>query len=410
MPARLRVAICADFVEERWPSMDRVATMLHDTLRDHHGDQFDVTCVRPAFARVATRLPVAAASRVAFNADRYLNRFWRYPAHAAALVHQYDLFHVVDHSYAHLVHALPAARTIVTCHDLDAFRSIVAPGDEPRSAPFRRVTRRILTGLQRAACVTCDATPIRDELAARALVPPQRLVVAPLGVDHAFFARSDPEAERAAMSVAPASSNDIELLHVGGAAPRKRIDVLLQACARVARELPQVRLTRVGDPFTAEQQRMVRELAIEDRVTAVSRVDERTLAALYRRAVLVLQPSEREGFGLPVIEALASGTPIVASDIAVLREVGGTAAEYCAVGDVEGWARTVVALLNERRVAVERWTVRREAGRRQARRFTWEHFGSTIAEIYRAVSASNGLIAATDTARAAPFVQVAGHP
>jgi glycosyltransferase involved in cell wall biosynthesis len=404
MPTRIRVAICADFVEERWPSMDRVATMLDGTLRRQHRDHFAVECVRPAFARLATRLPVAAASRLAFNADRYVNRFWRYPAHAAALARQYDLFHIVDHSYAHLVHALPPARTVVTCHDLDAFRSIVAPGDEPRSAPFRRVTRRILSGLQRAACVTCDATPIRDELVARGLVPPDRLVVAPLGVDDAFFVRSDAEAERTAMSLAPALSTDIELLHVGSTAPRKRIDVLLQVCARVARELPQLRLTRVGDPFTADQQRMLRELAMEDRVTTVSRADEPTLAALYRRAALVLQPSEREGFGLPVIEALASGTPMAASDIPVLREVGGTAAEYCAVGDIDAWTRAVVALLNERRVAPERWTVRREAGRQQARRFTWERFAATVADAYRAVAERSGLIAGTGTAEAAPYV------
>src|SRR5262249_38708703 len=93
MASRVRAAIFADFVEERWPSMDRVATMLHDTLQRHYRDHFDVECVRPAFARVATRVvPVAAASRIAFNADRYLNRFWRYPARASVLAHQYDLF------------------------------------------------------------------------------------------------------------------------------------------------------------------------------------------------------------------------------------------------------------------------------------------------------------------------------
>jgi glycosyltransferase involved in cell wall biosynthesis len=394
MAARIRVAICADFVEERWPSMDRVAAMLHEMLRRHHGRELDVDCVRPPFAHVATRVPLAASSRTAFNADRYLNRFWRYPARAASLARGYDVFHVVDHSYAHLVHSLPAARTVVTCHDLDAFRSVIEPDGERRSAPFRRVTRRILSGLQRAACVTCDATPIRDELAARSLVPPRRLVVAPLGVDEPFFVRFDAEGDRAAAAVAPPLPDDVELLHVGSTAPRKRIDVLLQVCARVAREVPELRLTRVGEALTAEQQRMLRDLAIVDRVTTVTEAGERTLAALYRRAALVLQPSEREGFGLPVVEALASGTPVVATDIPVLREVGGAAAEYCAVGDVDAWARTVVALLNERRIAPERWTVRREAGRQQARRFTWEHFAATIAEVYRAVAGNNGLIAA----------------
>ena len=63
-------------------------------------------------------------------------------------------------------------------------------------------------------------------------------------------------------------------------------------------------------------------------------LDRDELADLYRRAALVLLPSDREGFGLPVVEAMACGTPVVASDIPALREIGGDAAAYCAPGDV----------------------------------------------------------------------------
>ena len=65
-------------------------------------------------------------------------------------------------------------------------------------------------------------------------------------------------------------------------------------------------------------------------------LDRATLAAVYRRSALVLLPSEREGFGLPVLEALACGTPVVASDIDALREVGGDAVRYCPAEDVGG--------------------------------------------------------------------------
>ena len=74
------------------------------------------------------------------------------------------------------------------------------------------------------------------------------------------------------------------------------------------------------------------------RASPFLRPADRTLAAVYRRAALVLQPSEAEGFGLPVAEALACGTPVLASDLAVLREVGGEAAVYRAVGDVPAWS------------------------------------------------------------------------
>src|SRR5262249_30010208 len=70
-----------------------------------------------------------------------------------------------------------------------------------------------------------------------------------------------------------------------------------------------------------------------------------TIAELYRGAVLVLQPSDAEGFGLPVVEALACGTGVLASDIPVLREVGGEAAMFGPVGDAEAWADAVWRVL-----------------------------------------------------------------
>jgi glycosyltransferase involved in cell wall biosynthesis len=387
----LRVAICSDFPEERWPSMDRVASMLIDQLERHHSEAFEPARVCPPFRRAGTRLPLVGRSRLAFNGDRFLNRFRLYPAHVGSLAPRYDLFHIVDHSYAHLAHALPAARTVVTCHDLDAFRSVLAPGEERRSEAFRAMSRRILTGLQRAACVTCDTTAIRDELWACGLVGEDRLVVAPLGVDEGFFVPGDRTADGAAARLVPLPAGAVEVLHVGTTAPRKRVDVLLRVCGVLARDIPELRLTRVGEPLTVDQQRLVRETGLVDRLLAVNDVDEPTLAALYRRAALLMQPSEREGFGLPVIEALASGTPVVASDLPVLREVGGAAAEYCPVADIGAWRRTAAALIRERREAPARWNARRELGRQHARRFTWRRFASDVADVYRQVAAQSGL-------------------
>ena len=84
-------------------------------------------------------------------------------------------------------------------------------------------------------------------------------------------------------------------------------------------------------------------------------VDRTTLAALYRRATLALLPSEREGFGLPLVESLACGTPVVASDIPALREVGGSAASYCPVADVSAWRDRILALVAERDKAPAEW-------------------------------------------------------
>src|SRR5207244_4542801 len=102
--------------------------------------------------------------------------------------------------------------------------------------------------------------------------------------------------------------------------------------------------------------------------------------------------SAREGFGLPVIEALAAGTPVVASDLGVLREVGGAAAEYCPIGNVEAWREKVSALLHERRSAPRAWTARRERGREHAGRITRPRYAADVAQVYRGGAAENGVI------------------
>ncbi len=115
----------------------------------------------------------------------------------------------------------------------------------------------------------------------------------------------------------------VDLLHVGSTIARKRIDVLLRVFDSLRSAHRQLRLMRVGGPFTAAQQALVRELGLGDAVVVLPALDRSTLASVYRRSALLLMPSEREGFGLPVLEALACGTPVVASDVAALREVGG---------------------------------------------------------------------------------------
>src|SRR5258708_21099415 len=265
----------------------------------------------------------------------------------------FDLFHIIDHSYAQLVHALPPDRTVVTCHDLDAFRSLLEPERERRSRPFLWATRRILTGLERAAGVTFDTTGMRQEMISRGLVREEKPVVAPPGVDDILRAQPDcvavSEAERlAAGGDAPGSPGSFDVMHVGSTIARKRIDVLLRVCGALRRMHPSLRLLRVGGPLTGDQRAIARAAGIADRVVNIEHVSDATLAALYRRAAVVLQTSEREGFGLPVVEAIAAGTPVVASSIEALREVGGDAVEYCGVADLDAWTRTLDVLLRER--------------------------------------------------------------
>ena len=368
--------------------MDLVAAMLHQSLVKEHRGEIEPLMLRPAMPRQFERLPLLGDSGAARNADRVIGRFIHYPRWLKGRRERPDVFHLVDHSYAHLLHSLPAERTVVTCHDLDTFRSVLEPEREPRGPVFRAMTRYILGGLRRAARVACDSNATRDGILAYDLLPPERLQVVYLGVDPVMSPSPDPQVDSEVETLLGRSDGTtVDLLHVGSTIPRKRIDVLLRTFAAVRSEIPEARLVRIGGEFTSEQQELIRTLGIDPAaIVVVPYMPQRRLAAVYRRAALVLQPSSAEGFGLPVAEAMACGVPVVASDLAVLREVGGTAGAYCTVADVPAWSGTVCAMLRERRDHPDRWAGRQTAALQQASQFTWSRFTDRMVSLYHDVS------------------------
>lgn len=386
--ARLRVAILADYLEEGWPSMDLVADMLFDRLQREHSAAIEPSLVRPVLRRRAGRLPGGGRLPWLTGVDRVTNRLWDYPRLVAGFDGRFDLFHIVDHSYAQLVHRLPADRTIVTCHDLDTFRSVLEPELEPRSAPFRAMTRHILTGLRKAGHIACDSHATRDALVAKAGVAAERTTVVPNGPHPSCTPNAEASADLDAARQLGPRADHTDILHVGSTISRKRIDVLLRVFHALRATRPNLRLVRVGGPFTAAQQALARELHVADAVVVLPVLDRSTLAAVYRRSAVVLMPSEREGFGLPVLEALACGTPVVASDLGAMREVGGYAATYCPVDDIDAWQRTVGRLLDERAAHPAQWTLRREAGIRRAAAFSWSRYAGDVVAIYGRITAA----------------------
>ena len=385
----MRVAVLADFVEEGWPSMDLVADMLVEQLQREHAAAVTPELIRPRLRSRLGAIPGTASLRAALTADRIVNRIWDYPRSLAGLAARHDVFHVVDHSYAHLVHRLPAERTLVTCHDLDAFRCLLERGGEPRSAAFRAMTRYILAGLRRAAHVACDTVATRDALVERAGIPADRTSVVHNGPHPSCTPAPEPIADgEAGRLLGPESARRAWLLHVGSAIPRKRIDVLLRVVTAVRRTHPEVRLIRVGGPLTAAQRSLARDTGVSDAIVTLPFLDRATLAAVYRRSALLLQPSDREGFGLPVLEAMACGTPVVASGIEALREVGGWAATYCPSGDVEAWRAAVVGLLDERRLHPQAWQARRERALARAAAFSWSRYAREMVALYGRVAAA----------------------
>jgi glycosyltransferase involved in cell wall biosynthesis len=250
---------------------------------------------------------------------------------------------------------------------------LLEPDHERRPRWFQAMSRRILRGMQKAAVVFCSTRITERRILQLGLIDQARLLYAPYGISPEFV----PSPNYPASEASHRPGNDPFLLHVGSCIPRKRIDVLLEVFAKVRTRLPELRLVQVGGQWTGEQLKQMTQLGIASAVRQFSGLDRETLAHFYRQARIVLQPSEAEGFGLPVIEALACGAMVVASDIPVLREVGSDAIVYCPVADVPRWVATIEKLLLHPAEAPD--PKRRLA---QARRFSWEHHAETIFQAY----------------------------
>lgn len=373
---QLRLGVICDYLEEEWPSMDLCAQMLLKHLQSEHAESLQAVPVRPTFQKRFQRIPWLGEKRVALNGDRLLNRFWHYPQYLRQRVTDFDLFHVSDHTYAQLVHVLPPERTGVFCHDLDAFRSLLEPEQEPRPGWYKAMSRRILRGLQKAAVVFYSTAEVGKQIEHYGLLERSRLVHAPYGIASEF--------SLAPKHISPTDQQLLEqigkapfILHVGSCIPRKRIDVLLDVFAALRTKHPDLQLVKVSGDWTQTQQEQITRLHIGNSIIHLKGLERTTIAALYRQASVVLLTSEAEGFGLPVIEALACGAIIAVSDIPVLREVGGSAAVYCPVGDVSTWVKTVEQLLESPSCAPER-----NFRLVQAQKYSWSAHAQTIAKAY----------------------------
>jgi glycosyltransferase involved in cell wall biosynthesis len=361
---RLRLQVIADFEEEGWPSMDTTAEMLAEGGARMAG--VDCQLVRPALWRLS------AVGRPPRAFERASGRFVQYPLALAVRAKRGHCFHIADHSYAHLGHLLPASRLGVYCHDTDAFRAL-APG-AASSLPRRVMARSILAGLRRASVVFHSTEVVREELISSGLLSPERLVHAPYGTAPEF----SPHPSDADPAVRARLGGRF-VLHVGSCIPRKNTGFLLRLLAHLRRELPGLCLLQVGGTWPAEQRSLLTELGLEGAVLQLRGLPRAELAAMYRQAELVLLPSRAEGFGLPLIEALACGAKVLCSDLPVFREVAAGAAQYAPLDELEAWAQAARALLAAPADPI------RAASVRQAAHYSWHAHAERIIGAYRSL-------------------------
>lgn len=265
---------------------------------------------------------------------------------------------------------------IMTLHDLT---HVHYPHTQPADR-LREIECQMASGLERAARVMTDSQFIADEVVRHYGLPADKLVVAPLGHAPRFHPRSTDQL--AATLNAFGLRERGYLICVGTLEPRKNlqlaIDGYLAMPEALRRRYP---LLIAGMPGWGGEQlkSSLRNALASGQVRLLGYQPDQTLAELLAGARLLLFPSLYEGFGLPVLEAMASGTPVVLSNRASLPEVAGDAGLYIEPEDAQGCASALQHMIEDE----ADWQSRREAGLLRANDFTWTRCARITAATYR---------------------------
>jgi glycosyltransferase involved in cell wall biosynthesis len=282
--------------------------------------------------------------------------------------------------YADVVHAPSVAvppksdaPLVVTAHDA---APLIYPETYPRRGR-RFHTQGLAAAAKRADLVITVSESAAEELAAYTAIPPERMRVVPNGVDLEIAGDAQVEATRRELGLDDAPY----VFWIGSLEPRKNVGTLVDAFVRWAlhTDLPH-RLVLAGPAGWLEDEASVLAPArrLGDRVRTLGRVGDPVLGALYRGADLFAFPSHHEGFGIPVLEAMAQETPVIAADIPALREIASGAAVLRSPDDPDAWVAALDNLLHD---AAELARLG-NAGRARAQGYSWTRCAEATRAIY----------------------------
>ncbi len=293
----------------------------------------------------------------------------RLPLHL--MKNRYDLVHIPEHK-------LPrrsASPLVVTIHDLACFKF---PGT------FKALHRRRLSWFTRDAILRADqiiavSESTKNDICSMFRMDPQRVDVVHHGVDHDTY---HPGVD------GPPTSHPY-ILSVGALQPRKNYSMLIRAFNNLCRRVPEkIELMIVGQPGWLWEpiRREAERLPFADRVHFMGYVPDKDLPGLFSHALFVAMPSLYEGFGIPLVEAMASGAPVIAANVSCFPEVLGGAGILLDPMDEEAWTETMLSLLFDDSMRKEL----SQKGLERSRCFSWDRTARETFDVYRKVAGERG--------------------
>jgi glycosyltransferase involved in cell wall biosynthesis len=360
MAKRLRVLLDGTPLLGDRTGIGRYTASLVEELASRNGmDLRVVAFTLRGWRKLRTALPHGSQARGMPVSARLLRQFWLHSDFPP--IELFAGFTDVVHGTNFVLPVAMRARGVLTIHDL-AF--LTTPDDLPPGD--RNLPALVAKSAARADVVCTPTKAVAESVMERLGVGEDRILVTPLGVDPAWFTARPPTDNLRTRLGLPSEY----LLFVGAAGPRKSLDWLLKA-HEAAPELPPLVLAGPGHTH------------ISDRVLPLGYLADVDLRSVVAGAGALVLPSRDEGFGLPVLEAMACDVPVVCTDLPVLREVSGGHAATVPFGDVDAMAATLHEVLASPPTLTET-----TARRAHAAEFTWRRCAELTVQAYERLSGS----------------------
>jgi glycosyltransferase involved in cell wall biosynthesis len=273
---------------------------------------------------------------ISWKITTYTDRY-RYRQIVEKKIKTGNIKHIIYQELAYLLKSISMANTIVNCHDL-----IPWVFDKDRSLMWRNN----IAGLKKAGRIITGSEFSKREIVHYLNYPPERVHVIPDAVDQSIYY---PKRDKRVLKQLDIPESHKVILYVGSETPRMNLPTILKAIHKLKKRLPNIKLLKIGDPqkYGARESllRLIKELNLERDVIFTGYVPEEELPKFYNVANLLVYPCLYAGFGLPPLEAMACGTPVITSNTTSLPEVVGEAGLMIDPYNVNSWTDKMYEVL-----------------------------------------------------------------
>jgi len=349
------IVIFGPTINDRSVSMRIYADLIYQSLSKSKGYNFRVETVNDI------KTPII---------KNWLFKDIYYPIKAGLI--KSDVYHITDQSYGLLTSFLPKNKTVVTCHDLIPLQY------QPQSSFLGR--KRYLLNINSMLRANEIITVSRSTKVAIEKIFGYKgnISVVHNGVS-TVFQELEPDSKNFMRSKLNLDKNQKYLLHIGGSYPVKNVTQILQALPH----LINFKLIKVGY-FTNSERNFIDQKKLSDRIINIPYLPIDDLVGLYNLADIFVFPSHLEGFGMPVIEAMACGCPVVCSNSSSLPEIGGDAALYTDPKSVESFIKSIDMI--DKNQELKKSMIKK--GLIQSKKFSWDKTARDLIDVYQRIAKS----------------------